>query len=126
MKKLASLILICFVLFSCAACGPYSDYAGTYTKSSDSATYTVTLSASGEFKFERKFKTKDPYNPFDKDENNIRKGTFTVNGDKIEIQFSYYDDALRQTVTATAKAKLSGKKLTIYDCQEINGTFVKK
>ncbi|MBR2967548.1 MAG: hypothetical protein IKC35_02065 [Clostridia bacterium] len=126
MKRFASIILVCLVLLSCIACGPYGNYAGTYTKSSDSATFTVTLSASGNFKFEREFKTSNEFNPFDDDKHNIREGTFAVENGEIIIQFSYYDDALRKTVKATAKAKVNGKKLTISGSDEIKGTYTKQ
>lgn len=123
MKKFALLILVVLAAI-CTACGPYGDYAGTYVTSDSSATYTVTLSASGKFRFERKFKAQDQYAP-DKS-SNVREGTYTVSDGKIVIKISYYDPALREQVTETAEGRLSGNKLIVTGSAEISGSYAKK
>ena len=126
MKKVAAILLIAVLMLFCVGCGPYGDYAGTYSRKGSAATYTIKLSSRGSFKFERKYLTKDPYNPFDSDTYNKREGSFEVNNNKITIEFSYYEPAKGTTIYATATAKLSGNKLVVTGSDEIAGTYIKK
>lgn len=121
MKKVAAIILVCLTMCTLVCCGS-NEYVGEYSKSSSSATFTVTLSANGDFKYERKFKSS--YSPFDED-SNVRKGTYTVDGDEIKIKYSYYEVAEKKTLNKTATATVKDGKLVISD-GELAGTYAKK
>lgn len=127
MKKIICLIIIAVAMLACVACGDKSEYAGTYTRSTSNATFTVTLGKDGSFKFEREFKKSNPYDPFDDPSNNVRKGTYTVEDDQIVIKFSYYEAAEKATINCTAVARVSDGKLIITDeSRQISGTYTKK
>lgn len=111
--------------------GPYKDYAGTYTKSTNDYKITFNLSASGNFEFRRELsKSSTNYDgPFNSDVYNVRKGTFTVdeNG-TIHLSYTYYEPALGVNQKGSATAKLSNNKLTVTDANSmgIGGVFNKK
>ncbi len=129
MKKFVAAFVVISVMIVCVCCGPYTDYAGTYSRSDASNnSYTVTLSASGNFRFERKLsKSSSLYGgPLDNDDHNVRKGTFTDQDGVIVIKFSYYDEAQRMTVTETATAKIVKDKLIISGSDQIKGSYTKK
>ncbi|MBR2970681.1 MAG: hypothetical protein IKC48_02665 [Clostridia bacterium] len=127
MKKIICLAIATLLMLACVSCGPKSEYAGTYTRSTAEATFTVTLGKDGSFKMERQFKQSNSYNPFDTPTHNVRKGTYTVENDEIIIKFSYYEEAERATVNCTATARVSDGKLIITDqSRQISGTYTKK
>ncbi|MCH5163720.1 MAG: hypothetical protein J1F36_01745 [Clostridiales bacterium] len=121
MRKFTALLLIALLMFLCVGCGPYRDYAGTYTKKMSSATLTITLSASGAFEFERKPTSSSEYTPI---ETIYGEGTFTVKNEKITIEYSYYEVALGERVNRVATAKLNGNKLVISGT-ELAGSYTK-
>ncbi len=128
MKKICAFVMIVMTVVVCVCCGPYTDYAGSYVRTDASNnTYTVTLSASGDFKFERKLsKTSGLYGgPYDNENHNVRKGTFTVEDDKILIEFTYYEETTKSYETGTAVGKIVKGKL-IVSSDQINGTYTKK
>ena len=120
MRKFTALLLP-IVMLLCVGCGPYGDYAGTYTKKMSSATITITLTSSGSFEFERKPISSSEYNPNQKI---VGEGTFTLKNDKIIIEYSYYEVVKGERVNRVATAKLSGDKLIISDT-ELAGTYTK-
>lgn len=129
MKKIFAFVVVVFTMIACVCCGPYTDYAGSYIRTdSGNNTYTVTLSASGDFKFERKLsKTSSLYGgPFDNDNHNVRKGTFTIEDDKIIIEFTYYEETTKSYETETAVARIEKGKLIISNSDQIKGTYTKK
>lgn len=129
MKKIITLIIVVLTMCACVCCGPYTDYAGSYVYiDSGNNTYTVTLSASGDFKYERKFSSSSSLygGPFDNDNYNIRKGTFTVEDNKILIEFTYYEEALKSYETDTAVARIVKGKLIITGSEQLNGSYTKK
>ena len=132
MKRSFAVVVIMLIMAFCVGCGPYGDYSGTYVKSdSDGTTYTITLSSSGSFRFERKFSDKSSMHGtiIDNDKNNIREGTFTVDDGKITINYKVYDMAMDKYTDAVSTAKLSGGKLTVSRTDaysDVYGTFTKR
>ncbi len=129
MKKICAFVIIVMTMFLCVCCGPYTDYAGSYVRSDASNnTYTVTLSSSGDFKFERKLsKTSSLYGgPYDNENYNVRKGSFTVEDDKILIEFTYYEVTTKSYEKGTAVGKIVNDKLVISAGEQIIGTYTKK
>lgn len=129
MKKIALFSVVVLIALMCSCCGPYAEFAGTYSYSdSNKITYTVTLKSNGDFRFERKFpKTSSMYgSPIDNDNYNLREGTFSQEGDKIIIKFSYYEEAEKGYVHGTAEARIVNNKLIISGNEQINGTFIKQ
>lgn len=111
--------------------GPYKDYAGTYTKSTNDYKITFTLSSSGEFELRREWSNSNinKGGPLDSDVYNVRKGTFTVDDNgTIHFSYTYYEPALGANQKGSATAKLSNNKLTVTDANSmgIGGVFNKK
>lgn len=129
MKKIAALIIVAMALAFCVGCGPYADYSGTYSKTgianSDVASVTLTMTASGDFKCERKWKS-SYVGPEKDSKNNVIEGKYTVD-DKgtITFSFSYYDQVTGRNMSATAQGTLKDKNLSITG-DKISGSYTKK
>lgn len=127
MKKFALLLTIVLVMGLCVGCGPYKDYSGTYVKKNTNSTITVTLSASGDFKWKCVLSKSNPNKdgPLDSDAYNLRTGTFSVNDSSIKIEFSYVDE-LGIRVSGHATAVISDNKLRITGNEQIAGVYTKQ
>lgn len=128
MKKIVAFIVVALTLSFCVACGPYGDYAGVYTYSSSNATFTVTLSSSGNFKFERKDKSATS-GILGSEKYNVMQGTFTVENDTIIISYTYYDELDgNKTESAKGKIKTVGNKTQLIITWEdgSKNTYTKK
>ena len=128
MKKISVLLSFLLVVLLCVGCGPYGDYAGKYTEKGKNITITVTLSSSGDFEWRCVLSSTHPHKngPYDNDNYNVRKGSFTVKDNVIKIEYSYYDEPSGQRRTGSATARLKNNKLVISGNGEIDGTYTKQ
>ena len=110
MKKLTIILSILLVMTLCIGCGPYRSYAGTYTRTISGTTYTIRLSSSGTFKWERK--ASNQYDPLEK-QANVREGTYSVEKDRLMIEYTKYEQATGEYLKATAVATVNDGTLTI-------------
>ena len=127
MKKLAIILCACMVVMLCIGCGPYTDYAGTYVNKMTDLTVTITLSASGGFKYEREYSKGHSMKngPYDSDKYNKFSGKYEIKESEIAIEFEYYDD-IEGYKKGRATAKIVNDKLVISGHDRVNGTYARK